>query len=251
MHIWSKFYISRPLFAQDLLDCLQGIMASKLPQWSGALSVAENDDSPPVAVSAAASLYDCLSKMMSSKSRLGSAVVTGDYDRLAFYLNYVDGAFPPELNRLAVELYNLEPMEGEDPVVRIKDLFKAISGQMPIRYANARDDEEFRAKNMIDDETGVEAIGVDITEAIPGLYWLNYFGAPYVELIGRERLLTAPAFEVRALGEGVMLAMDQSPNNWQPSAYHDREQAVIAHLGQQYFFSRWDPDRKTIARDFQ
>ena len=57
-----------------------------------------------------------------------------------------------------------------------------------MRYANSHLDSEFHAKNMIDDETGVEAIGVDITDAIPGLYWLNYFGArACLDLIGRER----------------------------------------------------------------
>jgi hypothetical protein len=85
----------------------------------------------------------------------------------------------------------------------------------------------------------------------PGLYWLNFFGAPYVDLMGRERLLTAPAYEVKPVDDGVLIALDSSANAWQTAAYRQREQAVIAHLGEKYFFSRHDPARQTVAPDFR
>lgn len=112
-------------------------------------------------------------------------------------------------------------------------------------------EQEFDVKNISRSEGGTEAIGVDLTEALPGLYWLNYFGPPYVKLIGRERLLSAPAFEVAPIGNGVIVALDASAEAWRSAAYQQREQAVIEHLGKEYFFSRHEPERKTVAPDFR
>jgi hypothetical protein len=103
---------------------------------------------------------------------------------------------------------------------------------------------------MIDDETGVRAVGASITHAIPGLYWLSFFGRPYVDLMGRERLLSAPAYEAKSVDDGVLVALDASADAWETAVYREREQAVIEHLGKQYFFSRHDPSRQTIAPDF-
>jgi hypothetical protein len=142
-------------------------------------------------------------------------------------------------------------VEGRTTSNWARAIFEALTSRMLIRYANVHLDEEYYAKNMIDDETGTRAIGPNLAEGLPGLYWLNYFGAPYVELIGRERLLTSPAYEVKAVGDGVLVALDASAEAWQSEAYRQREQATTAHLGQQYFFSRWEPDRKTVAPNFR
>jgi hypothetical protein len=53
-------------------------------------------------------------------------------------------------------------------------------------------------------------------EAIGDVFWLNYFGRPYVDLFGRETLLGAPAVWVRDFGEGVALSIAETP--WESSA---------------------------------
>jgi hypothetical protein len=40
------------------------------------------------------------------------------------------------------------------------------------------------------------------TKYIPDVYWLTFFGPPYVKLFGRERLLSAPAYKVEELSYG-------------------------------------------------
>ncbi|MEX2114859.1 MAG: hypothetical protein WD845_16820, partial [Pirellulales bacterium] len=50
---------------------------------------------------------------------------------------------------------------------------------------------------------------------------------------------------------GVLIALDSDADAWQAPEYQQREEAVINHIGQQYFFARWDPDRKTVAPDFR
>jgi hypothetical protein len=51
--------------------------------------------------------------------------------------------------------------------------------------------------------------------------------------------------------DGVLIALDPADDAWQSEAYRQREQAVIAHLGEQYFFSRHEPQRNTVALDFR
>jgi len=53
-------------------------------------------------------------------------------------------------------------------------------------------------------------------EALTDVFWLNYFGRPYVDLFGRETLLGAPALWVRDLAEGVALSIAETP--WESSA---------------------------------
>jgi len=69
--------------------------------------------------------------------------------------------------------------------------------------------------------------------------------------MGQERLLSAPAYEVKSVDDGVLIALDSSADAWETVAYREREQAVIEHLGKQYFFSRHDPGRQTVAPDFR
>jgi hypothetical protein len=69
--------------------------------------------------------------------------------------------------------------------------------------------------------------------------------------MGRGRLLTAPAYEVKPVDDGVLVALDATADAWNTAAYRQREQAVIEHLGKQYFFSRHEPGRQTVAPDFR
>ena len=252
MHMWFGFYLTRPVFDEAQLRELQRVINDRLPQWASRLRATEDEDSPGGAlVSQDHGLYDCIYAIAPPKYGLGDVVLSGAYAGISFYVFHCITTYPPVLNRMSIEVDELATIEGQMTSDWARGMFEAVTAQLPVRYGFARLDEEYYAKNMIDDETGVRAIGADITAAIPGLYWLNYLGAPYVNLIGRERLLTAPAYEVKPAGDGVLLALDSSPDAWQRAAYQQREQAVIAHLGEQFFFSRSDPERKTIAPDFR
>jgi hypothetical protein len=252
MHLWCAFYVSRPIFGEAQLDELQRVIEEILPHWSSGMSVAKDEDSKDrIAVGHDDRLHDCLHRVAPPKRGLGSAVLFGAQRDLAFYLQHSEPALPPESNEIAIEIYRLPTVENQTASAWAREAFEAIAARLPIRYANAYADEEYYAKNMIDDETGVRAIGAKITRATPGLYWLNFFGRPYVDLIGNERLLSAPACEVKSVDDGVLIALDSSADAWTTAAYQQREQAVIEHLGRQYFFSRHDPARQTVAPDFR
>jgi hypothetical protein len=156
---------------QTSVDGLQSIVLS---EWSRELRAAKNEDTPHIAVSRRARLYDCVHRVAAPRRGLGHAELTGAYKGLSFFLSHCDVALPPELNEVAIEVYELTTVEGKTTSAWAREAFETIVARLPIRYANAYADDEYRAKNMIDDETGVRAIGANITDAIPGLYWLTF-----------------------------------------------------------------------------
>ena len=74
------------------------------------------------------------------------------------------------------------------------------------------------------------------------LYWATVFGPPYVDLIGRERLLSAPAHESAALEYGgvyVQVTRDMLDPKRRPAEFEETRQRVKTHLDNNIFF---DPD---------
>jgi hypothetical protein len=80
-------------------------------------------------------------------------------------------------------------------------------------------------------------------DALLDVFWLNYFGRPYVDLFGREQLLAAPALWVRDLGEGVTLAIAESPWESATPASLRRAQDIKRFLGQDAFLDPKAPGR--------
>jgi hypothetical protein len=155
------------------------------------------------------------------------------------------------LNHLSIEVLGLPIIEEQTFSDWAWNLFGNLPQQLPIRYGNGHLAEEFHTKNMVYEAGGARAVGVRLEEALPGLYWLNYFGGPYLKLIGEDRLLSAPAFAARQVGNGVLIALDSSPLNWQSAAYREREEATINHLGRDYFFLKAEPGRQLVAPVFR
>jgi hypothetical protein len=81
-------------------------------------------------------------------------------------------------------------------------------------------------------------------KAITDIVWTNLFGRPYVELIGRDKLLSAPANKLNELPSGaIMLQVSESPSDFGTGRYKERCEDVKKHLGQEYFFDWENPNR--------
>ncbi|NJK32417.1 MAG: hypothetical protein HC927_08405 [Deltaproteobacteria bacterium] len=87
-----------------------------------------------------------------------------------------------------------------------------------------------------------------LKEYIPDLYWLMVFGPPYIDLFTRDRLLSAPAHEVRELDSGhitIQLTesyLDLETDYPRVAAVRDR---VIEHLGPDAFFAEGRTEYRT------
>lgn len=83
---------------------------------------------------------------------------------------------------------------------------------------------------------------------IPDFYWLMTFGPPYIDLFTRDRLLSAPAHEVRELDSGhitIQLTesyLDLETDYLRVAAVRDR---VIEHLGPDAFFAEGRTEYRT------
>ena len=80
------------------------------------------------------------------------------------------------------------------------------------------------------------AVGRNFARFLPGLFTVNFLGEAYCELIGRERLLTAPAMRAELVDSGALLVLGQDPAEWDTPPRRDAEQAVLDHIGREHFF---------------
>ena len=110
--------------------------------------------------------------------------------------------------------------------------------------------DESAGQNMLTTPQVSRAIGIDVSRHLPGLYWLNFFGQPYRDLLGRERLLAAPGCRTAEIDDGVLLELHEEPRAWHTDEYRQVQERVLDHLGRQHFFDRRHPDRETVAPDF-
>jgi hypothetical protein len=75
---------------------------------------------------------------------------------------------------------------------------------------------------------------------IPELYWVTVFGAPYVELFGRERLINAPAFLAEEIADGIVqlqLTKDIEDLESRPEEVARRRMVIKEYLGSDAFFN--------------
>jgi hypothetical protein len=141
-------------------------------------------------------------------------------------------------------------VEDTDAVAWSWDFFREMVRKSAPVYAHAEITEEYKSKNIAGDSAGIRAVGLDVSRGLPGIYWLNAFGPPYVEMMGRQKLLTSPAPVVDELRDCIFIGLSSLAGHWTTLEYKKAEAAVIEHLGKHYFFSKDDPDRPLLAPDF-
>lgn len=248
MHLHCDFHLARPLFDAEPLSAFHELLKEYLPGWSRSLRISAGDKIAILGTDG--DLHGGIHSVAPPRRGVGSAILLGGDEGLSIYLDHTHAPALADGNQISFEILDCPSVEGRAVASWIRDFFEAASGRLPVRYGKAHSNEEYYAKNMHNDESGTGALKAGCNDGLPGLYWLNFIGPEYCNLIGRERLLRAPAAEVKAVGEGVLLGLDPSPRAWTTVPYQKQEQAVIDHLGKQFFFSRQDPDRQTVGPDF-
>jgi hypothetical protein len=138
-------------------------------------------------------------------------------------------------------------VEGSDRRDWVCRLIDELAAATTMVWVAAYLSPEFWRSN-IDTSRGVQAIGRDMRQSLPGVYWLNVFGRPYVDLIGERRLLDAPADMVDRRGEHVVIRAYRNAEDW--AAQHKTRHTLAAALGAEHFFDRDDPARQHRAPDY-
>lgn len=132
----------------------------------------------------------------------------------------------------------------------VDQLAGVLAAQAHFLWGGAFLHDEFLARNLHSGPDGTYAIGRDIRQSLPGLYWLNAFGAPYVTLIGPERFRALGASANTADGGAKIVTVYGRPDQWDSRQGRYRHREVLDHLGRQYFFDRSNPQAATTAPDY-
>lgn len=187
--------------------------------------------------------------------RSGSVELRGADETLTVVLALDDYLFAPSAGRWlwgnTVTIQIREALSRSNFAVDFARRFAAAAcSELSPWYAHGHLREEWDQKNISREGGGVMAVGLDVSRYLPGVYWLNFFGEPYCNLIGKDRLLHAPVGEARAVDAGVLLFLSPTPDAWDTPEYRAAETLIQAHLGDLYFFSRRETGRNTLAPDF-
>jgi len=260
------------LHDEGRLDYLQRLLVEMAPEWSAGLHIRRRrqerellDLSVPGVLAKAVreramergDLFQQLTKQLADSAPrvFGQAEFAGSDPSLVVVVsvdeNILSRAGDKMVwgNRIALQV-------GRSTVNRVpavtwgRRAFEALCQNLSPQYGHAEIFAEYEAKNISHEDGGTRAIGLDVGKHLPGLYWLNFFGEPFCTLIGAERILAAPALETRRIDRGVLVALANDPIAWNTSEYKLVEARVRDHLGHQYFFSRDQVDRRTIAPNF-
>lgn len=246
-----KFYIAKPLAEPSALEVLDRVVSEQLPHWRSELYLLpEHEDDKTAGARVLGALADALPAVAPMRYGLCAANMQGAYDGVAAFLQCSRKALPPESNMLTVEIADLVEVEGKPVSDWALGFFRAVVASLPARYAHARTRAEFEAKNMIREGRSVKAIGANLKRSLPGLYWLNFFGNEYVDLIGSDRLASAPVPDVEPIDAGFCIRLGDGPTDWSTEGYQQREAAVMSHFGNEFFFSRLHSERPTRAPSF-
>ncbi|MCC6497491.1 MAG: hypothetical protein IT193_14660 [Propionibacteriaceae bacterium] len=272
-----SIFFGRSLVHGKELDLFQSLLHSQMPSWSSGLKVWRSYGmNTPINVSMSGTLaqavrapaVDDANSLRHSWKSINdphrhllpgrvhcSEELRGANSSLIINIDIDDFRLKPvgEIwgwgNAISVQVCRAR-IEGKPSVKWSYNFFKLTCELLSPVHAFANMIDEFHSKNIFQLDGSVQAIGVDRSASLSGLYWLNYLGRPYCELIGRDRLMTAPASKVQEIGAGVMISLDADPRSWNTPEYQMREQQVIDHIGRQFVFDRYDPTKRTVAPDF-
>lgn len=129
---------------------------------------------------------------------------------------------------------------------RLVRLVEQVCERMLPAYGVAMHQDEFHEKNVLEHydpqrETSAKSGAPGPPECLTDLYWLNFLGEPYVEFFGLERLLKAPAHQVKSLGNGLLLLASTKPFDFGTRDVRSRVEKLKDYLGHDAFFDRNRP----------
>jgi hypothetical protein len=274
-----NFYTSDSLFSVTTLDRLQEIFVIMAPDWCRDARIWEDEEivktSIKVNLKTPGSLFEALqpSAKQSRQDRIASrpqiiktlkslgkpalpfdpenwsdsfVLTDRKQDLMLFYYYCTKPSIDILENRIGLHLVANE-FEDISSTVWSQTFFELMLQQIKFDYCKLYEHDEFDSKNYNERN---QVIGFNLQKSLPGLYWQNFFGPLLCDFIGREKLLSAPAYQVKEFPHGVLLTLGKEPTDWDTPEYREREQAVEAHLGKDFFFNKNDPDRQTRAAPF-
>ena len=141
------------------------------------------------------------------------------------------------------ETYLQSQLHTEDLLRMSIELYVLIS---PSYGSIHRTQDALEMATVHDPKYGKTIVPTDLKRGLPGVFWANFFGPEYVELVGRQRLLSAPCKVARELPDGgVLILLASSPLALPIETIRARQRAFMTYLGEDLFY-HWG--QSTAAR---
>ncbi len=264
----AELVFDRFLGETNVLSVLASALRRKAPMWSAGLHIRKSPkDRVQVDVRDSAAISKAVLDAAGERGPTYHALVSryGKGDERLFGsvecrgsttdLVIVIGVDEKPLSRLAGRLLmgnhitvqvRKSKVEERDAAAWLSELFMELCQETSPVWGSARDDREYWTKVMTD-SPAVSAIGMDFGKYLPGLFWMNFFGKPYVELIGKSRLAGAPSSSTQEIDEGVCLKLYEDPFKWSESLNRKVEEKALRHIGVQYFFEKENQGREGMS----
>jgi hypothetical protein len=122
-----------------------------------------------------------------------------------------------------------------------------LFGWGDVLHGYACHETEFRQTNKLLEPTLINnklivTGGMDLRDCLPGVYWANFFGEPYINWFGRERFVSLLSYEQYELpNNGILILTSPSPiANAETNSY---KSTMRTHLGEDAFFDIRTPTR--------
>jgi hypothetical protein len=264
----AELVFDRFLGNTSVLSVLASALRRNAPKWFAGLHVRQSpkdrvqvDVRDPAGISKAVleaagergpTYHALVSKFGKGDERLfGSVELRGSTPDLVIVI----GVDEKPLSRLAGRLLmgnhitvqvRKSKVEEHDAAAWLSELFMELCQETSPAWGSARDDREYWTKVMTD-SPAVSAVGRDFGKYLPGLFWMNFFGKPYVELIGKSRLAGVPSSSTQEIDEGVCLKMYEDPFKWSEPLNRKSEEKALRHIGLQYFFQRENQAQEAVS----
>jgi hypothetical protein len=113
--------------------------------------------------------------------------------------------------------------------------FETLCAQLTPAWGYAGHAGEYWAKVM-STSPRIEAVGRDFGRHLPGVFWINFFGRRYTDLIGADRFRSVPEGLVSAVNGGTLVRIGDDPLAWGTPDYAINEHKIRDHLGSELFF---------------
>lgn len=91
--------------------------------------------------------------------------------------------------------------------------------------------------------------GYNIINCLGGITWANFFGKPYIDMWGEEKLLNAPTYKTERLDDGGFLLVTTESPLTDPAIAAEAEAKLRAYLGEEHFYKCPTGEPERITRE--
>jgi hypothetical protein len=179
--------------------------------------------------------------LIASYEKTRSIMVLAQTDRDFFLLSSPGSDAPPFIGKLTWETSVTEARRDSWRVAQAQQIttLMRLFGS-PLALSGTAEDFEAKQELILPSPDGVGSFLTftvrDPSEGLPGLFWRNFYGPPFVEMFG-DRLRDVPPEQRRDLTEGIVLIQPyELPAQAMTAEGMAVEQRLIAELGAECFY---------------